>query len=60
MSRIPISVIGLGNAFVPHGKALADLRDRGEVRWAASRSYTIGDCTRQQRGANKWPRDNLI
>jgi len=38
MSRIPISVIGLGNAFVPHGKALANLSDRVEVRWAAARS----------------------
>jgi len=38
MSRIPISVIGLGNAFIPHGKALRDLAARVEVRWAASPS----------------------
>lgn len=38
MSRLPIGVIGLGNAFVPHGKALAELADRIDVRWAVSRS----------------------
>jgi predicted dehydrogenase len=38
MSRVGISVIGLGPASEPHTKSLLDLADRVEVRWAASRS----------------------
>ncbi len=33
-----VAVIGLGNAFEPHAKSLLDLRDRINVRWAASPS----------------------
>ena len=35
---IRVSVVGLGMAFEPHARALADLAGRVEVRWAASRS----------------------
>jgi predicted dehydrogenase len=38
MSRIGLSVIGLGPACEPHAKSLIDLTDRAEVRHAASRS----------------------
>lgn len=50
MSRIPVSVIGLGNAFVPHGKALADLRERVEVRWAVSRTAARRDAVAREYG----------
>ena len=33
-----LAVIGLGNAFEPHAKSLLDLKDRIDVRWAASPS----------------------
>ncbi len=33
---IGIAVIGLGNAFEPHAKALLDLRDRAQVVWATA------------------------
>ncbi len=38
MSRIGLSIIGLGPASEPHVKSLADLHERIDVRWAASRS----------------------
>lgn len=39
-----LAVIGLGNAFEPHAKSLLDLKDRIDVRWAASpsRARTTG------------------
>jgi predicted dehydrogenase len=38
MSRIGVSIIGLGPASVPHAKSLLELSGRVDVRWAASRS----------------------
>lgn len=38
MSKTGIAMIGLGLAVEPHARSLADLADRAEVRWAASRS----------------------
>jgi predicted dehydrogenase len=38
MSRIRVSLVGLGLAVTPHARSLAELGDRLDVRWAASRS----------------------
>jgi len=38
VSRLRVALVGLGLAVGPHARSLADLSDRVEVRWAASRS----------------------
>jgi len=38
MTKLPIGIIGLGPASLPHGKSLVDLQDKVEVRLAAARS----------------------
>jgi predicted dehydrogenase len=54
---IGVAVIGLGNAFVPHAKSLADLADRVRVVWLASR-----DAGRVAAAAanHAWPATNDI
>lgn len=37
MARLGLALIGLGAAAQPHARSLVDLRDRVDVRWAASR-----------------------
>ena len=44
MSRIGVSIVGLGPASLPHARSLLDLGDQAEVIWAASR-------TRERAGA---------
>lgn len=44
---IRVSVIGLGMAFEPHARALLDLTDRVQVRWAASPSESRIEAARR-------------
>ena len=38
MAKPSVALIGLGPASQPHARSLMDLKDRVDVRWAASRS----------------------
>jgi predicted dehydrogenase len=40
MSKTGVAIVGLGPASEPHARSLMDLKDRADVRWAASRSQT--------------------
>ena len=50
MSRIGVTVIGLGPASEPHAKSLLELADRVEVRWAATRSQARADAAAKRYG----------
>jgi len=54
---IGVAVIGLGNAFVPHAKSLADLADRVRVVWLVARDSRRAAAAAADHG---WPATNDI
>ncbi|MGE8943859.1 Gfo/Idh/MocA family protein [Leptospira interrogans] len=50
MTKLGISIVGLGMAVEPHAKSLLDLKDRVDVCWAASPSQT-----RIEKFASRYP-----